>query len=86
MSSQVNTILNILARSTEVNVPLIYRNYRERFNTKAVPPVDFAKDKNNKISMVWINRLQALEWLKKNHNFLTVDELHTELREAANDS
>jgi len=85
MSSQINTILNILNRSKEELIPLIYETYRTRFNTSKVPPVKVARNKKEQITMVWVDRLVALEWLKNNHEFLNKKELHSTLKDISND-
>lgn len=85
MSSQVNTILNILNRSKDDIIPLMYETYRTRFNTSKVPPVKVARNKKEQVTMVWIDRLVALNWLKTNHEFLTREELHTTLKDISND-
>jgi len=81
-SKEVVVILNILAGSRNKIVSLLPPTYSRLFNRTEVPIVKTIRNKNKDISLVFVERTVALQYLKDKYNFIQNKDINKELQDA----
>lgn len=83
---EASTMLRMLLADKRETVKLDYGMYRRRLSITACKPIRELRDsKTQKILVVEINRLDAINYLRKAHDFLDKEQLKEELNDAATD-
>jgi len=68
-------ILKIFTKNVNEEVTLFYNSYVKYFSVEQVPPIQTFTDPEDKPTVVRVNRLQAIEYLKRKHSLYTNQEL-----------
>lgn len=68
-------MLRIFTKNTNDEIALFYESYIRYFSIDQVPPVQTFTDSQDKPTMVRVNRLQAIDYLKHRHSLYTNKEL-----------
>lgn len=78
-------VLASLSSQKSDTVVLSYTDYRIIFSIVQVPAIETLCNSEGKRMLVKVNKQQAIEYIKKKHNFLDRKELRKELEDAASD-
>lgn len=82
---EINVLLNLLSSFKKDLYPMFPWHYSRYFTRNAVPIEKTIRNNKGDISIVFINRHVAINYLKDMYGFMTSKEAEKEIKDAARD-
>ena len=80
-AAEINVVLNLLARSKREIYPMFPWHYSRYFNRQDVPIVKTERNKDGDISIIYVEKQVAINYLKNQYGFLTQKEAEKEIKD-----
>lgn len=77
----IHQYLNLLINAKTEDVIIPWFTYRTYLNMLEVPAIEKLKDRKGNIFSVKVNRLQAIDYIKKEYGFIEKDKLKKEIQD-----